>query len=160
MNLLQIHPADNVAVALHPVAKGEHFQNVSVLEDIPQGHKLALRDIAQGEDIMKYGFPIGHATQEIAAGQWVHVHNVRTNLSEESEYVYRPQQTSLTEREPAHFSGYIRDDGRAAIRNEIWIIPTVGCVNGIAECLAKENQHLVCGNVEGLYAYTHIQKRN
>ena len=81
--LIQISPADNVAVALHPVAKGEEFAGVVAAEDIPQGHKMALRPIAQGENVVKYGFAIGHATQDIAPGAWVHVHNTKTNLSEE-----------------------------------------------------------------------------
>lgn len=156
---IQIHPDDNVAVALHPVAKGEEIElggvRVTAAEDIPQGHKLALRPIAEGENIVKYGFPIGHATCAIEPGSWVHVHNTKTNLSEEGEYSYHPKECALAPRETETFLGFVRDDGRAAVRNEIWIIPTVGCVNGVAQKLCRDNAHLVKGSIEGLYAFTH-----
>ncbi len=156
---IQIHPDDNVAVALHPVAKGEEIElggvRVTAAEDIPQGHKLALRSIAEGENIVKYGFPIGHATCAIEPGSWVHVHNTKTNLSEEGEYSYHPKECALAPRETETFLGFVRDDGRAAVRNEIWIIPTVGCVNGVAQKLCRDNAHLVKGSIEGLYAFTH-----
>ena len=155
MKTIQIHPQDNVAVALHPISKNEIIQEMTVMEDIPQGHKLALKHIAQGENIMKYGFPIGHATKDIAPGEWVHTHIVKTNLSEESNYVYRPEFNEIQTQEASYFSGFLREDGRAAIRNELWIIPTVGCVNAIAQRLVMDNQHLVTGNIDGLYAYTH-----
>ncbi len=153
--LIQISPADNVAVALHPVAKGEEFAGVVAAEDIPQGHKMALRPIAQGENVVKYGFAIGHATQDIAPGAWVHVHNTKTNLSEEGEYTYEPAVVPVEPQAPETFQGFLRDDGRAAIRNEIWVIPTVGCVNGVAQKLCRDNQHLVKGSVEGLYTFPH-----
>ena len=156
---IQIHPDDNVAVALHPVAGGEVIElagvSVTAAEDIPQGHKLALRAIAEGENIVKYGFAIGHATQDIAPGAWVHVHNTKTNLSEEGEYTYNPRACAVTPRETETFLGFVRDDGRAAVRNEIWVIPTVGCVNGVAQKLCRDNAHLVKGTIEGLYAFTH-----
>ena len=156
---IQIHPDDNVAVALHPVAKGEEIElggvRVTAAEDIPQGHKLALCSIAEGENIVKYGFPIGHATCAIEPGSWVHVHNTKTNLSEEGEYSYHPKECALAPRETETFLGFVRDDGRAAVRNEIWIIPTVGCVNGVAQKLCRDNAHLVKGSIEGLYAFTH-----
>ena len=141
--LIQISPLDNVAVALHPVAKGEEFAGVAAAEDIPQGHKMALRPIANGENVIKYGFPIGHAIQDIAPGAWVHVHNTKTNLSEEGEYTYEPAVKPVEPETPETFMGFVRDDGRAAIRNEIWVIPTVGCVNGVAQKLCRDNQHLV-----------------
>ena len=156
---IQIHPDDNVAVALHPVAKGEEIElggvRVTAAEDIPQGHKLALRSIAEGENIVKYGFPIGHATCAIEPGSWVHVHNTKTNLSEEGEYSYHPKECALAPRETETFLGFVRDDGRAAVRNEIWIIPTVGCVNDCAKALVRENQDLVTGSIDGLYTFTH-----
>ena len=156
---IQIHPDDNVAVALHPVAKGETVEpggvRVTAAEDIPQGHKMALRPIAEGENIVKYGFPIGHAVRAIAPGEWVHVHNVKTNLAEEAEYSYHPKDCSPAPRGTETFSGFVRDDGRAAVRNEIWIIPTVGCVNGVAQKLCRDNAHLVKGSIEGLYAFPH-----
>ncbi|MEG1446009.1 MAG: altronate dehydratase family protein [Ruthenibacterium sp.] len=153
--LLQINPKDNVAVALQPIAKGEIYSDVTAREDIPQGHKMALRDIKQGEDIVKYGFPIGHASVDIKAGAWAHVHNIKTNLSAAGDYHYEPVQSALAPAVPDTFNGYLRDDGTAAVRNELWIIPTVGCVNGVAQELCRINAHLVNGNIDGLYAFTH-----
>ena len=156
MKSIQIHPQDNVLVALSPLEKGETLQGVTALENVPQGHKMALRDIRAGENVIKYGLPIGHALQDIPAGSWVHTHNVKTNLAGEMDYTYQPADAPLlTAGEKRTFRGFMRPDGRAAIRNEIWIIPTVGCVNSVAEKLVRDNQHLVSGSVEGLYTFTH-----
>lgn len=169
MDSIQINPKDNVEVLLKP--RG----------DVPAGHKIALRDIAEGEPIVKYGFPIGVATKSIKAGEWVHTHNVKTGLSEKSDYRYEPvglgsdrvglgsdrdpndlnptlSDSNPTLKDPkstASFQGYLRADGRAGIRNEIWIIPTVGCVNSVATKLAADNQSLAKGSVEGIYAFEH-----
>ena len=157
--IIRIHEKDNVAVALSPITAGEEISvggvTVRAREDIPQGHKIALADIAEGESIIKYGFPIGHATADAKAGSWMHTHNVKTNLEGEIAYTYEPDIRQLTPQEPATFMGYLRPDGRAAIRNEIWIIPTVGCVNGVVKTLEKENADLVGGGVEGIHAFTH-----
>lgn len=157
--LIRINPRDNVAVALHPVAAGETLLvgggAVTAAEDIPQGHKIALAGIACGQPVVKYGYPIGHATADIAAGAWVHTHNMRTNLSGEEEYSYEPKVPAVEPVEPETFMGFRRRDGRVAVRNEIWIIPTVGCVNDVAKKLAADSQDLVADSVEGLYAFTH-----
>ncbi len=153
--LIHIHEADNVAVALRPVAAGTVFAGAVAGEDIPQGHKMALRPIAAGEMVIKYGLPIGHATREIASGQWVHTHNMATNLSGEVEYTYHPKAVFPRSAVPRTFRGYRRSNGQAATRNEIWIIPTVGCVNDVARALVQENQDLVTGTVEGLYTFSH-----
>ena len=152
---IKIHPDDNVAVALSPAAAGDAFEGVAALEEIPQGHKMALRPIKAGENIVKYGFAIGHALTDIAAGSWVHVHNTKTNLSEEGEYTYKCKAVPVEPRAAETFQGFLRDDGRAAVRNEIWVIPTVGCVNGVAQKLCRDNQHLVQGSIEGLYTFPH-----
>ena len=153
---IRIAESDNVAVALAPLAKGESTPlPVATLEDIPQGHKVALKDIPAGTNIIKYGFAIGRATSDIKAGQWVHTHNMKTNLSGEVEYTYEPSFHDLEKMPARSFMGYRREDGRAATRNEIWIIPTVGCVGSIAERLAASNQDLVTGSIDGLYAFTH-----
>ncbi|MGX8699131.1 MAG: UxaA family hydrolase, partial [bacterium] len=154
-DFIKINPADNVAVALRPIAKGESFAGVTALMDIPQGHKMVLKPIQNGENVIKYGFPIGHATEDLAPGTWVHTHNMHTNLSGEVEYTYCPNVVYPEPRAPRTFMGYKRKDGRAAIRNEIWIIPTVGCVNDVAKTLVEENQHLVTGSIDGLYTFTH-----
>jgi len=153
--MIQIHPSDNVAVALHPISKGTVFSGITALEDIPQGHKMALQLIGKGETVVKYGFPIGHATSDIAPGSWVHTHNTATNLSGEMEYVYQPDIRHPAQVPARTFRGYRRKDGKVGIRNELWIIPTVGCVNDVAKALVQENQDLVSGTVEGLYAFPH-----
>ena len=158
---IHISPIDNVVVALHPIAKGTLVEvdglAVTALEDIPQGHKMAVKPIKNGENVIKYGFPIGHATADAEPGTWMHTHNVHTNLSGEVEYSYNPAPIWLPcprrRRRPS--MGFRRKDGRAAIRNEIWIIPTVGCVNDIAKKMVADNQDLVTGSIEGLYTFTH-----
>ena len=164
MKTIRIHPLDNVAVALATLTAGEE----GALQTIPRGHKIALCDIAEGDPITKYGCTIGYAKEAISAGQWVHTHNVRTGLSEDSVYTYDPVPAATaqpaaglpTMREdsasaPRSFRGYRRHDGRASIRNELWIIPLVGCVNTTAHQLVLQNQHLITGSVEGLYTFLH-----
>ena len=160
MKTIQIAPADNVAVALCPINAGETVQSgdlsqVVVTEAIPQGHKIALKNIAKEENIIKYGFAIGHATTDIPAGSWVHTHNMATNLSGEIEYSYHPELKQPASEKPECFNGFRRKDGRAAIRNEIWIIPTVGCVNDVAKRMTALNQDLVTGTIDGLYTFDH-----
>ena len=159
MKTIRISDLDNVAVALHPIAEGEEITaggiTVKALMDIPQGHKIALLPIKKGENVVKYGFPIGHATEDAAPGTWMHTHNVKTNLEGEMEYTYTPSLTFPEKVEPETFQGFRRKDGRAAIRNEIWIIPTVGCVNDVAKKMVRDNQDLVTGTIDGLYTFPH-----
>lgn len=154
-DFIQIHPTDNVAVALRTIPAGTVFQGITAAQEIPQGHKMALCPVPSDAPIIKYGFPIGHATEAIGAGSWVHTHNMATNLSGEIEYRYQPDIHFPAPVASAVFQGYQRPDGRAATRNELWIIPTVGCVNDVAKALVKENQDLVTGSIDGLYAFTH-----
>ena len=155
MKFIQIHPHDTVAVALEPIEKGDTVGGVVALEEIPQGHKIALRAMAEGDAVVKYGCAIGLATAPIPPGAWVHTHNVRTGLSQGGSYVYRHKSFPLPAVAPRSFRGFRRADGRAAIRNELWILPTVGCVNSVAQRLVRENQSLVSGSLEGLYAFPH-----
>lgn len=162
MAILKINERDNVAVALDTITEGETFSvdslSIKALEKIDKGHKIALRDIKQGENVIKYGFPIGHATTDIKAGQWVHTHNVKTNLGEISSYEYNPHLSDAEKVETdISFKGYLREDGRVGVRNEIWIIPTVGCVNRNVNMIAQIASQKYAGakNVEGFYAYTH-----
>ena len=159
MKLIRIHPRDNVAVALEDLTQGEALsvdgQDLTAAQAIQRGHKLALGPIPAGSPVMKYGCAIGLAKEDIAPGQWVHVHNVRTGLSEEGEYRYCPKTYDLPQVSPRTFQGFRRPDGRVGIRNELWVIPAVGCVNNIAQQLVRENQHLVSGSVEGLYTFPH-----
>lgn len=159
IKFLKIHPSDNVGVALSALGKGEAVEvdgvSVTAAQEIAAGHKVALNPIQLGENIIKYGCAIGAAKQAIAAGEWVHTHNISTNLSDKLSYHYTPELRSMVSETPATFEGYIRADGRVGVRNEIWIIPTVGCVNSIAQLIEKQVQHLVCGTVEGIHAFGH-----
>jgi len=159
MKGIRIHPDDNVAVALEDIRKGETLTldavSVTAIEDIARGHKIALREIKEGEPVVKYGNPIGLAKADIPAGAWAHVHNVRTGLSESADYTYDHKVYAQPNVSPRTFMGYRREDGRAAVRNELWIIPTVGCVNSVAARLVQENQHLVKGSIDGLYTFAH-----
>ncbi len=157
---LHINDNDNVAVALHDMQVGDIFNYNSkeyiLKENITQGHKFALRDIKNGENVVKYGFPIGHATKDIEQGTWVHTHNVKTNLDGLLEYKYEQTPIAKIPQRKATFEGYVRSNGDVGIRNEIWIINTVGCVNKTAELLAKKAQELNNINkVDGVYCYTH-----
>ena len=152
---IRIHPKDNVAVALHTIAAGTEFEGVTAQTEIPQGHKMALLSLEENAQVVKYGFSIGHATAAITPGQWVHTHNMATNLSGEMTYTYEPDIQQLENLPAKAFRGYRRKDGKVGVRNEIWVIPTVGCVNDVAKALVKENQDLVSGSVDGLYTFTH-----
>ena len=152
---IRIQPRDNVAVALEPLKASETVLGVSLLEDIPAGHKFALTDIAENENIVKYGFPIGHATLPIPAGSWVHTHNVKTNLSGLLEYSYHPHPCAMPLDRRATFEGYVRKDGRVGIRNEVWIVNTVGCVNGTAKTLERMAQEAYGDRVDGIHCFVH-----
>ena len=154
-DFIHIHPNDNVAVALKTVPAGTVFAGVAAAAEIPQGHKMALKPMAEGDQVVKYGFSIGHATASVAPGEWVHTHNMKTNLDGEIEYTYHPDLRFPEKQEPKTFMGFRRHDGKVGIRNEIWIIPTVGCVNDVAKALVNQNQDLVAGTIDGLYTFTH-----
>jgi len=155
MKFVKISPIDNVAVALLPLSAGEEALGVTLNADIPAGHKFALADIKEGENVIKYGSPIGHATENITPGSWVHTHNTKTNLDGILEYKYDPVEIPVKEGKKTTFKGFRRADGKAGIRNEIWVIPTVGCVNSPAEIIAKEAEKFVSGSVDGVFALTH-----
>lgn len=159
-SVLQIRPEDSVAVALEAVPAGTVVSagdyTLTATEEIPAGHKIALKDIHCGENIIKYGFPIGHATRDIPAGSHVHIQNLKTNLSETLSYVWQPAAIpSLPTVPERSFAGYPRKDGRAGIRNELWILPTVGCVNDIARALERDAQCLLGPGVDHVYAFPH-----
>ena len=158
-DLVRIAPQDAVAVALRPMKAGETADygggKVTLREDLPMGHKAALRDIRKGEAVIKYGFPIGEAAEDIPEGAHVHTHNLRTILSGEQEYEWRPAEPRIRRTETAAFRGYPRAKGRPGIRNELWILPTVGCVNDVAKELACRARKLAGGPVEGVYAFPH-----
>ena len=124
-DFIRIHPKDNVAVALHTVPAGTVFEGVSAQTEIPQGHKMALSALESGDQVVKYGFSIGHATAAIAPGDWVHTHNMKTNLSGELEYVYEPGEVKRDKVDTDRtFMGYRRKNGDVGIRNDVWIVNT------------------------------------
>ena len=137
--LLKLHPADSVAVALRALQAGETAdvsgQTVTLMEDVPQGHKVALDTLTANQPVVKYGCVIGTMTKDCPAGGWVHTHNLRTNLTEQEEEVAFCAPKPLAPEEASSFLGYRTADGRAAVRNEIWILPLVGCVNDICRAL-------------------------
>lgn len=140
---LKINPADSVVVCLQPKKKGDIIEidgkQIVVNQDTPAGHKVLIKDAKEGEDIIKYGYPIGHARQNLKAGDWVNENNLKTNLSGTLEYTYNPVNERLNiKKENRTFKGYVRKNGDVGVRNEIWIVPTVGCVNGIAERLVNQ----------------------
>ena len=147
--LYKISPNDNVAIALTDLVKGETQDGITVLSDIKSPHKIAL------ENVIKYGFPIGHALCDIKKGEWVHTHNLTTNITSALSYSgdykndYTPSKSNIT------FEGYERKNGEVGIRNEIWIIPTVGCVNKIASVIERESQKFISGSIDGVFAYSH-----
>ena len=158
---LKINPADSVVVCLQAKRKGDVMeidgQRVVLNQDTPAGHKVLIRDVSEGENIIKYGYPIGHARQDLKAGDWVNENNLKTNLSGTLEYTYQPVEERLNiKKENRTFKGYVRKNGDVGVRNEIWVVPTVGCVNGIAERLVKELQRETRGEgVDSSYAWHH-----
>ncbi len=153
--LFKINDKDNVAVALEKLKKGEIIDNIKLLDDIPFGHKVLLNDLKHGENIIKYGNPIGHLTIDCKKGEHIHEHNLKTNLSDIIEYKYCGENEYQPKKCDVTFNGYLRQDGRAATRNEIWIIPTVGCVNNTAKMLEKIGQDIIGDGCDGVFAYTH-----
>ena len=141
-NSIIINEKDNIAVEL------------TGTESIPAGHKFALKDISKGEFIIKYGEVIGRASTDIKKGDWVHTHNVKSHLDESFEYEYNPQLVEVSKKE-GFFKGYKRKVGRAGIRNEIYIIPTVGCVNNVCMRIEKLAQKFVTGSIDGIFTLTH-----
>jgi altronate hydrolase len=135
---IKINEKDNIIVALEDFAAGEAIDEkdlqLTLLEEVKRGHKIALENIKAGENVVKYGFPIGHAKEDIKKGSWIHSNNLKTNLSGSLEYEFNQLLTELSKDE-SHltFKGFRRENGDIGIRNELWIVPTVGCVNGTAE---------------------------
>lgn len=171
--ILHIHPSDNVAVVITPLAKSSSIEigkaQIFLQDDIPAGHKLALRDIRAQEKIFKYGHCIGHATRDLPAGAWVHSHNLHTDLAEVLEYKYEPvsavrlahassqASTNTFAQAGRHsFRGYRRTTGKVGTRNEIWILNTVGCVNISAERIAKIcREKFSHAPIDGVFSFSH-----
>ncbi len=164
---LKINPADNVAVAINPLKAGMTVnvggEDITLVCDIPAGHKFALRDIAEGENVIKYGFPIGHTRHAVACGAFLDHNDIKTNLEGQLDYsdiriknsnVLAPG--SALKGEAMTFNGYVRPDGQVGIRNEIWVIPTVGCVNGIIKQIVDRlNAETGAKGVDGIFGFPH-----
>ena len=159
MDYIKINNSDNVCVALNALKAGEKITvgNESVVTNsgIPAGHKVALKDIKSGEDIIKYGSRIGLAKEDIKAGDHVHIHNIKTALGDLLEYQYIPKIKELKETAHESFMGFRRKNGKVGVRNEIWIVPTVGCVNNIAQAIERRAKNLIKGSVEDVTAFVH-----
>ncbi len=162
-NFIKINENDNVAVALNTLPKGETVtvevqgavKSVTALEEIPAGHKIALCDIPEGGEVIKYGYRIGNTKEPVKAGSWIHVHNLKTALGDLLEYSYEPVAVEEKRTEDVTFMGFERPDGKVGVRNEIWVIPTVGCVNNVAAAIAKQANAFVRGSVEEVIAFPH-----
>ena len=158
---IQINPADNVVVAVKNLQTGASLdingRTIVVLQDIPAGHKVALQDFKEGDHVIKYGAPIGHAREVITTGSWVNEKNIKTNLEGLREYEFNPQPIpEQPSGKSLSFKGYRRKNGEVGIRNEIWVIPTVGCVNGITHRLADRLRQETQGTgVDAIVAFPH-----
>ena len=162
-DFLKINENDKVVVALKTIPAGETVtvdvqgekRQITALEEIPAGHKMAICDIPAGAEVIKYGYRIGNAKEDIRAGAWVHTHNLKTALGDLLEYQYEPVEVEEKRTEDVTFQGFERPDGKVGVRNEIWIIPTVGCVNNVATAIARQANRFVKGTVEEVIAFPH-----
>lgn len=160
-SFLKIDPADSVVVCLRAMKAGETVSAdgkvITLLQDVPAGHKVLIEDKNEGEDIIKYGYPIGHAKKNLKAGEWVNENNLKTNLVGTLEYTYNPVDDKLSiAKENRTFKGYVRKNGDVGVRNEIWVVPTVGCVNGIAERVAKQlEEETKLEGIDAVHAWHH-----
>lgn len=160
---LKINIIDNVAVALADDLKAGEVVDVdgaeiTLKEDIGRGHKFAIRAIAEGENVVKYGYPIGHATTAVEVGEWVHSHNLKTNLNDNIEYSYDHKIYTIAcpKHEELRVMGYLRKNNTMGIRNELWIVPTVGCVNGQAQAIVdRVKRECDCSHLDDVRVYTH-----
>lgn len=153
-----ITPQDSVGVALAPLKKGQLVEGVTLTEDIEKGHKFALKDIKSGEKVIKYGEVIGRATADIVPGEHIHSHNMATNLEGTLEYSYNKKDIApAPEFQNRKVMVFERKNGEVGIRNELWVLPTVGCVNAQARAIAAEflKRHPELHGVDGVFAYTH-----
>jgi altronate hydrolase len=145
-SIYKINKNDNIVVALSDLNRNEIIyvdsKEIKLQEDVKEGHKIAISKIKANQNVVKYGFPIGHATSDILEGQWIHSHNIKTNLNGIKEYTFNQKLvTSTFVNKNLSFMGYRRENNQIGIRNEIWIVPTVGCINGVADkIIEKFNQ--------------------
>src|SRR6266700_6599876 len=158
-DVIQVHAEDNVGLALGSLEPGQRVEiagrHLTIRDAIEQGHKFALDEIAVGEIVRKFGWPIGAAATPISAGEHVHTHNLKTLLKGEEHYRFEPLAPPILPASEATFMGYRRSDGRVSTRNEIWVLPTVGCVARTAERIAATAHAHHSGAVDGVHAFVH-----
>lgn len=158
-DFIKIHSKDNVAVALKPLASGTNVKiddkTVTLLEDIPQGHKFALTEVPARSSVIKYGCAIGLAKEAIKTGAWIHTHNLKTGLGDLLTYTYEKKDLPVSKTEKRFFQGYRRSSGKVGVRNELWIIPTVGCVNNIATTIERLAKKYIKGSIDDVAAFPH-----
>ncbi|MDF2668244.1 MAG: altronate hydrolase [Paenibacillus sp.] len=169
---VRLNARDHVIIALQDFARGDSISvegtELSLLDDVPKGHKIITKPVAAGEDVLKFGYSIGKAKEPLLPGNWVHTHNLGTGLKGFLDYAYEPAAASeaaanegqLTEKAANNltertFQGFVRGNGDVGIRNEIWIINTVGCINKTCEILAQKGNALHQGRVEGVFHFSH-----
>ena len=157
---LRVDDADNVATAIADIAAGAALfagRGVQAAVAVGRGHKIAITPIARGAAVIKYGFPIGTATTDIAPGEHVHSHNLATALGSDDDYHFTQgaRDAAPAARAAPTFRGYPRADGRVGTRNEIWILPTVGCVGNLAARVARIAGERHAGRVDGIHAFKH-----
>lgn len=158
---LKINALDNVVVAISNLKAGEVIidgtHEIILKDDVPAGHKVTLKNLSEGENVIKYGYPIGHVRENVEAGKWINENQIQTNLSGLLEYTYNPVKVELDiPQKGLTFKGYRRKNGEVGIRNEVWIIPTVGCVNGIVNQLATNLRQETNGEgVDAIVAFPH-----
>ena len=160
---LKINANDNVAVVLADVLTAGDVvevdgQRVVVQQEVARGHKVALVDMCAGQQVVKYGYPIGHLTQAVKAGEWIHTHNLKSDLCDNLKYTYTPKSydVEFQRDDNLRVMGYLRASGEMGIRNELWIVPTVGCVNGQAQAIAERlRRECDCSHLDDVRVYTH-----
>lgn len=162
VKFLKINPADNVVVAIEPLKKGEVINvdgsAITLQEDVPAGHKVLISPLTKGENVIKYGYPIGHTQADVTPGAWMNENNIKTNLAGLLEYTYTPKLVDVSAADQHRtFKGYVRKNGDVGARNEIWVIPTVGCVNGIVNQLVEKLKAETNGGegVDAIVGYPH-----
>jgi altronate hydrolase len=153
---------DQVAIALKPFTAGESVvledgTSLVLTDDVPKGHKILTQPVSKGQDVLKFGYSIGKAKEDLKPGVWVHTHNLGTGLGGILDYSYEPTPPVLSKAAPQRqtFQGYVRDNGEVGIRNEIWIINTVGCINKTCEILSRRATSQFEGRVDGVHHFSH-----
>ncbi|MCR2803851.1 UxaA family hydrolase [Paenibacillus soyae] len=165
---IRLSAKDQVIVALRPHAAGEVVtiedgSQLTLTADVPKGHKIATVPVRSGQDVYKFGYSIGKAKSDLAVGDWVHTHNLQTGLGDILDYRYEPSEesapsvrdVSVPSSSAATFQGYVRPDGSVGIRNELWIINTVGCINKMCELLAKQGEAQFGSELDGVHHFAH-----